>query len=163
MRAPFQRPAPVPAEVVARAGLRRGDKVLAHTGATDGTWLLGTRSGLVIVGETVETLRWEQVETADWNRDEDRLRVSEVGEFGQPRPTHEFILADPGRLLQLIRERVTASVLLQRRVALPESRSGLTVVARRSPHRDGEVAWAVEYDVGVDPEDPAVREAAEAG
>ncbi len=168
MRAPFQRAAPVPADVVARAGLGRGDKVLAHTGASDGTWLLGTRSGLVVVpppplSELVETIRWEQVETADWNRDEDRLRISEVGEFGQPRPTHEFTLADPGKLLQLIRERVTASVLLQRRVTLPGSRSGLTVVARRSPHRDGEIAWAVEYDVGVDPADPVVREAAEAG
>lgn len=136
--------------------------MLAHTGASDGTWLLGTRSGLVIVGEVVETLRWEQVESADWNRDEDRLRVSEVGEFGQPRATHEFTLADPGRLLQLIRERVTASVLLQRRVTLPGSRSGFTVVARRSPDRDGEIGWAVEYDVGVDPADPVVREAADA-
>ncbi len=91
VRAPFQRAAPVPADVVARAGLGRGDKVLAHTGAADGTWLLGTRSGLVVVpppplSELVETIRWEQVETADWNRDEDRLRIAEVGEFGQPRP-----------------------------------------------------------------------------
>jgi hypothetical protein len=169
----------VPADVLARAGLGRGDKVLAHTGAADGTWLLGTRSGLVIVGASsaeppasvesgpsdgpVETIRWEQVETADWNRDEERFRIAEVGEFGQPRPVHEFTLSNPGRLLQLIRERVTASVLLQRRVELPGSRSGLTVVARRSPHRDGEISWAVEYDVGVDPADPAVVEVATAG
>ena len=46
--------------------------------------------------EPVATVRWEQVETADWDRDEDRLRVAEVGEFGQPRPAHEFTLADPG-------------------------------------------------------------------
>ena len=69
---------------------------------------------------------------------------------------HEVRIADPGRLLQLVRERVTASVLLQRRVSLPGSRKGLMVVARRSPHRGGEISWAVEYDVGVDPADPAV-------
>jgi hypothetical protein len=164
----------VPAGVVARAGLGRDDKVLAHTEAADGTWLLGTRFGLVIVRpsgsversssvEPAETIPWEQVEAADWNRDEERLRVAEVGEFGQPRPTHEFTLADPGRLLQLLRERVTASVLLQRRVTLPGSRSGFTVVGRRSPHRDGEISWAVEYDVDVDPADPRVAAAAEAG
>ncbi len=152
--------------------LGRGDKVLAHAGTADGTWLLGTRSGLVVVppsssvepssSEPVETLRWEQIETADWDRDAERLRVVEVGEFGRPKPVHEFTLADPRRLLQLIRERVTASVLLQRRVTLPGSRSGFTVVARRSPHSDGEIGWAVEYDVAVDPADPVVAEAAEA-
>ena len=172
MRNPFPRAAKVPADVLARAGLGRDDRVLAHTATADGTWLLGTRSGLVIVPpsveptspvEPVETIRWEQVETADWNRDEDRLRVAEVGEFGEPRPTHEFTLADPGRLLQLIRVRVTASVLLQRRVTLPGTRSGFTVVGRRAPHRDGEISWAVEYDVDVDPADPGVAEAAEAG
>ena len=166
MRPLLHRAERVPGDVAARAGLGRGDKVLAHARTADGTWLLGTRSGLVIVptssGEPVETLRWEEIETADWDRDAERLRVVEVGEFGWPKPVHEFTLADPRRLLQLIRERVTASVLLQRRVSLPGSRKGLMVVARRSPHRGGEISWAVEYDVGVDPADPAVEQAAEA-
>ncbi len=162
MRAPFRRVAPPPADVLSRAGLARGDKVLAHTVTTDGTWLLGTRDELLVVGERVDRIAWEQVETADWDRDEERLRVAEVGEFGRPRTVHEVRIADPGRLLQLVRERVTASVLLQRRISLPGSRKGLMVVARRSPHRGGEISWAVEYDVGVDPADPAVEQAAEA-
>ena len=78
-----------------------------------------------MVGERVERIAWEQVETADWNREEERLVVSEVGEFGQVRPVHELAITDPGRLLQMIRERVTASVLLQRRVTLPGSTLGL--------------------------------------
>jgi hypothetical protein len=157
----------VPVDVLGRADLPRGDKVLAHTEAADGSWLLGTRDALVLVPGDAATasvrLPWEQVETADWDRDEERLRVAEVGEFGRPRRVHEVRIADPGRLLQLVRERVTASVLLQRRIDLPGSRKGLMVVARRSPHRDGEVSWAVEYDAGLDPADPAVVEAAEAG
>ena len=167
MRAPFPRAAKVPVDVLGRADLPRGDKVLAHTEAADGSWLLGTRDALVLVPGDAATasvrLPWEQVETADWDRDEERLRVAEVGEFGRPRRVHEVRIADPGRLLELVRERVTASVLLQRRINLPGSRKGLMVVARRSPHRDGEVSWAVEYDAGVDPADPAVVEAAEAG
>jgi hypothetical protein len=166
----------VPAEVLSRAGLARGDRVLAHTTTTDGTWLLGTREALVVVpdhsrmpqGEIelapTQTTRipWQQVEAADWSRDEERLRVTEVAEFGQVLPVHVFALAEPGRLLPMVRERVTASVLLQRRVVVSGSK-GLMVVARRSPRRDGEISWACEYDVGVDPDDPAVAEAAAAG
>ena len=65
----------------------------------------------------------ERVETADWDRDEERLRVAEVGEFGHVRPVHTFTVTDPGRLLQMVRERVTASVLVQRRVTV-EGRTG---------------------------------------
>ncbi len=174
MRGPFQRAAKVPADVLSRAGLDRGDRVLAHTTTPEGTWLLGTREALVVVEaaspepasvvEPVEPRRipWQQVEAADWNRDEERLRITEVGEFGQVRPVHVFSLADPGRLLPMVRERVTATVLLQRRVVVSGSK-GLMVVARRSPRGDGEISWACEYDVGVDPTDPVVAEVAAAG
>lgn len=170
MRPPFRRATQVPADVLSRAGLGRGDRVLAHTTTTDGTWLLGTREALLVVGpasssvDPVDTLRipWQQVEAADWNRDDERLRVTEVGEFGQVRPVHVFSLADPGRLLPMVRERVTSTVLLQRRVVVSGSK-GLTVVARRSPRRDGKISWACEYDVGLDPADPVVAEAAAAG
>jgi hypothetical protein len=152
---------PVPDEVVARAGLRRGEKPLAHAATTDGTWLLGTRDALVIV-EPAETLRvpWERVETADWDREEDRLRVAEVGDFGRVRPVHSFTVTEPGQLLAMVRERVTASVLIQRRVVVAGSR-GLTVIARRAPRGDGQVIWACEYDTGLDPQDPAVRDVAD--
>jgi hypothetical protein len=45
----FRRAAKVPAEVTARAGLARGDTVLAGAEADDGTWLLGTRAAQVNV------------------------------------------------------------------------------------------------------------------
>jgi hypothetical protein len=107
-------------------------------------------------------LAWEDVETADWDRDGDRLRVAEVGTFGETRRVHVFTVPEPGLLLQLIRERVTASVLLQRRVVVTGKR-GLMVVARRPPTGRGEITWAYEFDDNVDPDDPAVREAAERG
>lgn len=163
MRKWFGRGVTVPDEVSARAGLGRGEAVLARAATNDGTWLLGTRDALVIV-EPVETIRipWERVETADWDRDESRLRVAEVGEFGQVRPVHVFSVPDPGLLLQMIRERVTASVLIQRRVVVSDRR-GLMVIARRPPRGQTEITWAYEFDAGVDPEDPAVQEAAASG
>lgn len=159
------RTAPAPADVVARARLSRGEKVLAAARSADGTWVLGTRDALLLLpaADSAAPIRiaWEGVQAADWSRDEDRLRVSEVGEYGRPRPVHDLVLEEPGALLPLVRERVTASVVLQRRVEVGGGR-GLTVVARRAP-RGGAVTWAYELDAGLDPEDPAIRSAAEAG
>jgi hypothetical protein len=156
----FRRGTAVPAEVSARAGLGRGDAVLAAAVADDGTWLLGSRDALVIVKEDgVLRLPWECVETVDWDRDESRLRVTEVGEFGQLRPVHTVHVPHPGLLLPMVRERVTASVLLQRRVPVSD-RLGLLVVARRPPRGRGDITWAVELDAGLDPDDPVVARAA---
>jgi hypothetical protein len=160
------RTAPAPADVVARAGLSRGEKVLAAARSEDGTWALGTRDALVVLPPEEQAaghtrIPWEHVQSADWSRDDDRLRVSEVGEYGRPRPVHELVLAEPGLLLQLVRERVTASVVVQRRVEVTAGR-GLTVVGRRPP-RGGEVTWAYELDPGVDPDHARRRGRARGG
>jgi hypothetical protein len=76
------------------------------------------------------------------------------------RPVHRFTIEEPGRLLELVRERVTASVVLQRHVAITGGR-GLRVIARRAPRGDQPVQWLYEYDRGIDPDDPDVRRIAE--
>ena len=145
----------VPAEVLERADLPRGEKVLAHAQAGDGSWLLGTRRRLALVLPTeVTQLPWEEVEDAAWNADESRLQVTGIGEFGEPRPSYAFEMEDPALLLQLLRERVTASIVLQRRVPV-RGKLGLTVIGRRSP-TGGPVAWMHAYDPGLDPADPEV-------
>lgn len=172
---PFKRATKLPRTVLASLGLARGERPLAAAEARDGTWLAGTREALVIVppvpvapavrpGESFDPIRipWQQVERADWDRDEERLRVVEVGEYGRVRPSYEFGIEDPGLLLQLVRERVTASVVLQRRVTV-EGKQGLLVVGRRAPQGDGEITWSYQFDRGVDPEDPRVMAAAERG
>ena len=60
-----------------------------------------------------------------------------------------------------MRERVTASVVMQRHVVVA-GRRGLRVIARRAPSGAGGVHWVYEYDEGVDPDDETVREAARA-
>jgi hypothetical protein len=169
MRNPFRRAVRVPSAVRASARLSRGEKVLAGVQARSGDWLLGTRDALVVVPSLdpavvsdAVRIPWETVERADWNRDEGRLVVAEVGEYGGPRPQHRFSVDDPGLLLEMVRERVTASVVLQRRIVLA-GRNGLFVVARRAPSGGGEVTWAYEFDAGVDPRDPGVMAAAEQG
>ena len=157
----FRRAGAVPDDVLARAGLERGERPLAHAESRDGSWLLGTRSRLVLVrsGGAV-ALPWEQVEEAEWDRDSGRLRVSEVGRFGERRSSYSFDVEEPRLLLQLVRERVTHSVVLQRRVTV-RGRQGFSVIARRNPG-GGEITWMHEYDAGVDPSDPEVARLAEA-
>jgi hypothetical protein len=152
----------VPAEVIARADLPRGDKVLAHAQTADGTWLLGTRRFLVILPADGSTRRipWEQVEDAAWDKESSRLTISEIGSYGEPRPAYSFEMDDPALLLQLVRERVTASIVLQRWVPV-RGKQGLTVIGRRSP-AGGPVTWMVAYDPGLEPADPEVAAVADA-
>jgi len=146
-----------PASVVDRAGLARGEKVLAFANDAD-HWLLGTRLALVLVSDEVVRLPWESVQAADWDQDEARLTVSEVGEFGRPRASYGFTLENPALLLQLIRERVTASVVIQRGFPVSGKR-GFKVIGRRSPD-GGPITWMHEYDAGIDPDEPGVAAAA---
>jgi hypothetical protein len=134
-----------------------GERVLAWTEATTGEVLAGTREALYLGGTR---LAWEDVEAADWDRETEVFRVVEVGTWGEVRGEHRFVIGEPRRLLELVRERVTASVLLVRHVAI-EGRRGLRVIARRSPTGDRGVRWLYEYDAGIDPGDPVVRLAAE--
>ena len=151
----FPRRDEFPAEVLERAALAPGDKVLAASQARDGSWVLGTRRLLVLTtpGERV-LLPWEQVEDAAWDLEGEQLRITGVGEFGRPRPSYTFTMDDPERLLQLIRERVTASIVLQRRMPV-RGKLGVTVIGRRCP-AGGPVTWMHAYDEGLDPDDPEV-------
>ncbi|WP_222847690.1 hypothetical protein [Nocardioides dongxiaopingii] len=133
----------------------RGERLLAWATTTEGQAFGGTRDAFY----APERVPWEQVEAADWDRDTTTLRVSEVGSWGDHRAEHVFVVEEPGRLLELVRERVTASVVLQRHVPLA-GRRGVRVIARRAPGGGGEVSWVFEYDEGIDPDDPVVRLAA---
>jgi hypothetical protein len=134
-----------------------GEKVLAWARAAEGV-VAGTRAALYLPGG--HRIPWEQVEAADWDNDSDTLRVREVGAWGEPRPTYSLVLGDPNRLLQLVRERVTATVVLQRHVPIRGTR-GVRVIARRAPAGDRRVTWLFEYDDGIDPDDPFVDHAAQ--
>jgi hypothetical protein len=140
-----------------------GERVLAWCTASDGRIVAGTREALYAgaPGAVPARVPWEQVEAADWDSDTSVLRVSEVGTWGATRPEHAFVIEPPGRLLQLVRERVTSTVVLQRHVPI-RGRHGVRVIARRAPGGDRAVSWVYEYDAGIDPADPVVRQAAEA-
>ena len=147
----------------------RGERLLATAEAHGGLHVGGTRDAFYVVEpmsggafDLAETIRvpWEEVEAADWDLESSVLRVIEVGRWGEPRREHLLTIEEPGRLLELVRERVTASVVLQRHVPV-RGRKGVRVIARRAPRGDRPVQWLYEYDEGVDPADPVVQAAAE--
>ncbi len=159
----------------------RGERVLAWAAATDGGVVAGTRDAAYLPGGL--RLPWEQVEAAEWDVEAGRLVVTEVGSWGTVRAVHSVALAvpedeagagaqaeptgagstgagDPRSLLQLVRERVTASVVSQRHVAV-RGRAGVRVVGRRATSGDRSISWLLEYDEGVDPDDPRVARLAD--
>ena len=139
----------------------RGERLLAWA-ETDDAVAGGTRDALYLSlhGGPVRRLPWEQVEAADWDAETETLRVSEVGTWGEQRVEHHLVLPESRRLLELVRERVTASMVYQHQVRVGP-RQGLRVVARRAPSGREPLRWFFEYDEGVDPADPAVREVAQ--
>ncbi len=126
-----------------------GETTLATATTADGRAVCGTRDALYLPFR----IPWEQVETADWDSETSTLRVLETD--AEP---FQLVLEDdePRRLLELIRERVTASVVIHRHVDIVGNR-GLRVIARRAPGRRDDLLWRTRYDEGVDPEDPEVR------
>lgn len=124
------------------------------------------RTREVVIGGTRDAfylpdrVPWEQIKAADWDQETGLLRVSELGEWGQRRAIYEFTVSEPGLLLQLVRERITASVVLQRHVAIVGKR-GVRVVARRPPGKSLQITWFFEFDQGIDPAEPAVAQAAD--
>ena len=140
-----------------RAGWPRGERLLACAPTTDGTWLLGTRDALVVPSSPRRPRRCRGSRSRPPTGTATRRGSGSArsGEFGQVRGrarVHRSSRARAG-CCQLVRERVTASVVLQRRVPVAGKR-GLTVIARRPPAGRRRVSWAYEYDAGRRPRRP---------
>lgn len=137
-----------------------GGRVLASAGG-----VLADRDALHLPGAQATPVRvpWERVDAAEWDAEAGTLTVTEVAPDVAAAPRHVVAVDadDPrgrDRLLQVVRERVTASVVLQRHVRVA-GKAGVHVVARRPPG-GGALAWGFRFDVGIDPEDPDVRRVA---
>jgi hypothetical protein len=143
--------------------LEPGDRVLAWATDRRSTWYAGTARALLI-STADQTLRipWERIEHAEWDADAELLVVVEVADFGTAKPVHRAALYDPERLLQLVRERITASIVLERFVPV-SGRRGITVVARRAPHTDEPLTWSFVVDLALDETSAEVVAAIERG
>jgi hypothetical protein len=134
--------------------LHRRERVLTAARLVDGTWVAATQDALLLPGRR---LAWVDVVHADWADDGATLTVDEIVTEGGDPVTSRLVLDEPGRLPEVLRERVTASIVASRHAAV-RGRAGVRVVARRAPGSD-ELVWQVVVDRGLDPDDPAVQAA----
>jgi hypothetical protein len=147
----------LPSDVAAALPLEPGERPLAWATDVHGDWYAGTDRALYLPATGgARRLRWEEIERAEWHQEREVLAVVEVGEWGGPETRREIPVAEPGRLLELLRERVTKSVVSSTYTPL-EGRRGVTVVARRSPTGRGPVTWSYVLSRGLDSADPRVE------
>ncbi|MBB6170908.1 hypothetical protein HNR23_000968 [Nocardiopsis mwathae] len=143
------RPHGLPREVRARLDLARGERILAHAEAAEGTLVATTRALHLPDGHAA---RWEVIDRARW--DENGLRFTEEG-AGE----RTYTLDRPGRLAETVHERVTATILVSHHYSVTGDPDGLgfTLVARRPPG-GSDIAWQVHLDEGVHPDDPRLTD-----
>ncbi|GAA1910271.1 hypothetical protein [Nocardioides marmoribigeumensis] len=136
-----------------------GERPLAVAADDAGGWVVGTRDRLHLVAAdgSAESWGWEVVHRADWDKETQDLAVEPVQDYGAPVVRRVRHLPEPADLVTLVRERVTATVVVQQRT-LVRHKVGFSVIGRRPP-TGGEVVWAFELDAGLDPDDPVVRDA----
>ncbi|MBA2775076.1 MAG: hypothetical protein H0U36_13670 [Nocardioidaceae bacterium] len=152
----------LPREVKQSLQLDSGEHPLAWAVDDDGCWYVGTDRALHLQpGNRGERrLGWEQIERADWHSEGRLLGLVEVGEWGEAEDRTTITVAEPGALLELLRERVTKSVLVT--VYAPvRGRLGLSVFGRRSPVGDGPVTWSFVLAQGLRPDDMDVQQVAQ--
>ena len=141
------------------------EDILAAVQLIDGQWVAGSRAAVYLPTETADAVRrvgWEKIERAGWDSEESILRVYETTAFGTPLRVTELKVDDPGRFGQLLRERIDASVLVQRHVPLV-GKKGVRVVGRRNPSEpDASVTWNFVLDKGLEPDQPGLVDRAEA-
>jgi hypothetical protein len=153
------RRASLPADVRSALPLGPGERPLAYAESRHRLWWVGTLAALYLPTDAEWVrLPWEVIDHAEWEQDSGTLLVTEAADFGERQQQHRADFDDASRLLQLIRERVTASVVLTRFV--PVEGGGMTLVGRRAPGTDGEIEWSFVLGAGLDPDDPRLREIA---
>lgn len=144
--------------------LEPDERIVAVCALAGGGHLVLTQLGMwVPEGVVARRVGWHLVSKAVWDRDS--LHVTEAvstGTAGQAvllsdLPPRRFVLAEAGRVPEVVRERVTRSIRTSLHVELPGG--GAWFVQRRVPGHDG-VVLQVRADPGTSP--AAVHRAATA-
>ena len=144
----------LPAEARDVLPLHPRERLLAVARLADGSWVAATPRALVLPGRRVD---WSTVAHAEWSDERSQLRVDQMRTAGAEAETHRLVLDEPGRVPEVVRDRVTSSIVASRHTPV-EGRAGVRVVARRVPGED-ELQWQVVVDRGLDPADPRVQAA----
>lgn len=141
----------LPAQARASLGLEAGERVLAHARTSDGAYLVATDRALHL--PSGRRVGWEHVEHAHWQRG--GVHVREVATLGEAPREHNVAVPEPENLPEVVRDRVTASIVINQYLRL-EGQRGVRIVGRRGLGSD-EIVWNLIFDAGLDTRDPALR------
>ena len=131
----------------------RTPRILAWAGEGD-RLAVGSPTVLSTGGSTGwQHVGWHEIERGGWN--DELRRLSWVRLDGR---RGEVELAEPGRLPELFRERVEATIVVRQFVPLAGDR-GVTVSARRPLGGGGPIVWHTSLTRGLSWRTPGVREA----
>jgi hypothetical protein len=143
-------------EVRASLGLQNGERILSVATTPDGSSIVATTRALFLpTGTGLHRIGWEQVDKAGWDRDLGTLWVLEAAPIGTRPHRWRVHVDNPGHVVDVVRERVNATVVISQHVPLVGDR-GVRVVGRRPPGTDL-LTWSVAVDPGVDVSDPQLR------
>ncbi len=131
----------------------RAPRILAWAGEGD-QLVIGSPAVLTTGGaQGWQHIGWHEIERGGWNDELHRLSwVRLDGRRG------EVQLAEPGRLPELFRERVEATIVLRQFVPLAGER-GVTISARRPLGRSGPLDWHTSLTRGLTWQTAGVQEA----
>lgn len=144
----------MPKELRGRVRLPQGERVVTYAETNTGELLVATQKALYFADERVP---WDLVGRANWV--EPNLDVVFQHVPGGPTSNVHFALTNSGELPTALRERVTASIVIQERVLL-DGEKGALMIARKGVD-DGEIRWSVVFDEGLDPNNPVLRQRAD--
>ena len=151
----------LPGTVAAMLGIRPGERVIAWASApgadaTQTNFTAATERALY-VQEIGERIPWDRISKAAW--DEPLLELVILDDDGQPDRVVRVRAEEARDLPAAVHDRVTASVVVSERVDLGDG-AGALMVARRASDEDA-VRWSIVFDAGLDPSNPALRDAAD--
>lgn len=146
----------LPAAVRASLPLQPGERVIAHATTRDDEFVVATGRALYLPDG--QRVGWHRIEHATWKNGWLHVREVVTG-GGGPAPEHHLRLTEPRALPDAVRERVTATIVVNRYSPLVGER-GVRVVGRRLPGTDS-IGWTLVFDPGLDPDDPGLRAMAE--
>jgi hypothetical protein len=133
--------------------LEADERLLASAPVTGGGHVVVTSWGVWLPEEAPRRIGWHRISRATWNAgtfalveaDEDEIAPAVV--VLTDRPARRLRLAEPGRVPEVVHDRVTASIRTRHHRDLPDG--GAWFVQRRVPGRDG-VVLQVRPDPGTD-------------
>jgi hypothetical protein len=132
----------------------RPARILAWARGPDG-YVVGSPAALSWGTEEWRHVGWHEIERGGWNAETAQLRwVQYGGRRGSVR------LEEPGRVPELFRERVAASIAVERFVSIQGDR-GVIVTARRDLGRDAEISWHTSLTRGLTWQTDGVRAVAD--